>query len=46
MVQPYSIGWMFQTPATISEAEQTQLDTLFEALDDQDDVDDVASNLQ
>ena len=45
MVQPRSIDWMFHTPVTISPAEHAQLDTLFEALDNQDDVDDVASNL-
>jgi YebC/PmpR family DNA-binding regulatory protein len=44
MVQPGSIGWMFQTPSTLSPEEATQLDALFEALDDQDDVDDVISN--
>ncbi|MBP9822226.1 MAG: YebC/PmpR family DNA-binding transcriptional regulator [Candidatus Pacebacteria bacterium] len=45
MVLPNSITWMFNTPATISPEEHSQLDTLFEALDDQDDVDDVVSNL-
>ncbi len=45
MVQPGSTGWMFNMPATINPEEQTQLDALFEALDDQDDVDDVVSNL-
>lgn len=45
MVQPGSTSWMFNTPATISPEEHAQLDTLFEALDDQDDVDDVSSNL-
>jgi len=45
MVPQRSIDWMFNTPATISPQEHAQLDTLFEALDDQDDVDDVASNL-
>lgn len=46
MVPPRSIDWMFHTPATISPEAHAQLDTLFEALDDQDDVDDVVSNLQ
>ena len=45
MVQPGSISWMLNVPATINEKEQSQLDTLFEALDDQDDVDDVISNV-
>lgn len=45
MVTPGSISWMFNTPATISPEAHIQLDTLFEALDDQDDVDDVTSNL-
>lgn len=45
MVNPRSIDWMFNTPATISPEEHAQLDTLFEALDDQDDVNDVDSNL-
>lgn len=45
MVPPRSIDWMFHAPVTISPEEHAQLNTLFEALDDQDDVDDVASNL-
>ncbi|MDP4001704.1 MAG: YebC/PmpR family DNA-binding transcriptional regulator [bacterium] len=45
MVQPGSISWMFNTPATINPEEHAKLDTLFEALDDQDDVDDVISNV-
>ena len=45
MVQPGSVAWMFNTPATIGEEDQVKLDKLFEALDDQDDVDDVMSNL-
>lgn len=45
MVPPRSITWMFNTPATIGPEDQAKLDTLFEALDDQDDVDDVVSNL-
>jgi len=45
MVQPRSIDWMFHTPAVISPEDHAKLDTLFEALDDQDDVDDVTSNL-
>jgi len=46
MVQPGSINWMFATPSLIDESTQAQLDKLFEALDDQDDVDDVVSNLK
>jgi len=46
MVPPRSIDWMFQAPTTISPEAHVQLDTLFEALDDQDDVDDVVSNLE
>ncbi len=46
MVQPRSIDWMFHTPAEISPEDHAKLDSLFEALDDQDDVDDVASNLE
>ena len=45
MVPQRSIDWMFNTPVTITPEEHTHLDTLFEVLDDQDDVDDVASNL-
>ena len=45
MVQPRSIDWMFHTPVEISPEEHAKLDSLFEALDDQDDVDDVVSNL-
>jgi YebC/PmpR family DNA-binding regulatory protein len=45
MVPPHSIDWMFHTPVEINADEHTKLDKLFEALDNQDDVDDVASNL-
>ena len=45
MVNPRSIDWMFHSPITISPEDHAQLDTLFEALNDQDDVDDVISNL-
>ena len=45
MVQPGSISWMFSSPTSVDEATQHQLDTLFEALDDQDDVDNIDSNL-
>ena len=48
MVQPGSIQWMFNLPpVVISEADtMTQLEKLFESLDDQDEVEDVSSNLQ
>lgn len=46
LVPPGSISWMFNQPITIANPEaQDQLDKLFEALDDNDDVEDVASNL-
>ena len=46
MVPPGSISWMFNQPVTINNPDiQTQIDNLFEALDDHDDVDDVVSNL-
>lgn len=44
MVQPGSISWMFNTPATINTEDQSKLEALYEALDDQDDVDDIVSN--
>ncbi len=45
MVQPGSISWMFNTPAAISPEDSAKLDALYQGLDDQDDIDDVASNL-
>lgn len=46
MVSPRSISWMFNQPApALDESAQKQLDTLLEALDDNDDVEDVISNL-
>lgn len=46
MVQPGSISWMFsQPPVETDQATQDELTKLFEALDDQDDVEDVVSNL-
>lgn len=46
MVPPGSISWMFSQPASIEDSSvQAQIDKLFEALDDNDDVDDVVSNL-
>lgn len=44
MVQPGSISWMFNSPVTLESADQERLDALYEALDDQDDIDDVISN--
>ncbi len=46
MVPPGSIGWMFQNPVTVPEQAQQQLEVLFEALDNQDDVGDVVSNIR
>ncbi|KKS01053.1 MAG: hypothetical protein UU54_C0012G0002 [Candidatus Yanofskybacteria bacterium GW2011_GWA2_41_22] len=47
MVQPGSIQWLFdQPPVSIENAElQNRIDKLFEALDDQDEVEDIVSNL-
>lgn len=45
MVQPGSISWMFSSPIGLDEAGQKQVESLLEALDDQDDVDDVTSNI-
>ncbi len=44
MVQPGSISWMFNAPVTLAPEDQQKLETLYEALDDQDDIDDVVSN--
>lgn len=48
MVQPGSIKWLFdQPPISIEDPYlQSQIDKLFEVLDDQDDVDDIISNLK
>jgi YebC/PmpR family DNA-binding regulatory protein len=47
LVQPGSLSWMFGQPLTLSDVSvQEQVDKLFEALDDQDEVEDIASNLQ
>ena len=47
LVPPGSISWMFNRPTKISDPTiQDQIDSLFEALDDNDDVTDIASNLQ
>lgn len=44
MVPPGSIAWMFHAPATLTPEDQGRLEALYSALDDQDDIDDVASN--
>lgn len=46
MVQPGSIDWMFKTLLPIDDGAQGQLNELLEALDDQDDVNDIVSNLK
>lgn len=47
LVQPGSLTWMFNTPLTLNDSSvQEQIDNLFEALDDQDEVEDVVSNLE
>ena len=46
MVPPGSISWMFNQPTNITDPTvKNQIDKLLEALDDQDDVEDVSSNL-
>jgi len=45
MVPPRSLDWMFNQPMTIDPANQEKLDKLLEALDDQDEVEEVNSNL-
>lgn len=45
MVQPGSLSWMFNQPVTVTPEIQAQIDKLFEALDDQDEVEEVLSNL-
>lgn len=46
MVPPGSIAWMFNQPATVSDQKtQEAITKLFEALDNNDDVEDVVSNL-
>lgn len=46
LVQPGGLTWMFNMSANINPEEHAQLDALFEALDDQDEVEDVVSNLK
>lgn len=45
MVQPGSISWMFSSPAAANEQTQQELNNLFESLDNNDDVNEVDSNL-
>lgn len=47
LVRPNSLTWMFNQPVSLSNAFiQKQIEKLFEALDDQDEVEDVISNLK
>lgn len=45
MVPPRSLDWMFGQSISISQADQEKLDKLLSDLDDQDEVEDVDSNL-
>ncbi len=45
MVRPGSLSWMFNQPVIIDESNQKKLDELLSALDDQDEIEDVSSNL-
>ncbi len=46
-VQPGSLSWMFNQPVNLDDTPLLeQLDKLFEALDDQDEVENVSSNLK
>lgn len=45
MVQPGSITWMFNSPISANEQTRQELNNLFEALDNNDDVNDITSNL-
>lgn len=46
MVPPRSLDWMFNRPVSISEGDQEKLDKLLSDLDDQNEVEDVDSNLK
>ncbi len=46
MVQPGSISWMFASSVAADAETQEQINKLEDALDDNDDIDDVTSNLQ
>ena len=45
MVQPGSLSWMFGQKLSVGPDVQQKVDKLFEALDDQDEIEDVSSNL-
>lgn len=45
LVQPGSVSWMFGQKVAVDPVAQAKIDKLFEALDDQDEVEDVISNL-
>lgn len=45
MVLPGSLSWMFGQKLSVDPVTQLKIDKLFEALDDQDEVEDVISNL-
>ncbi len=45
LVQPGSLTWMFNQSVSVDVLTQEKIDKLFEALDDQDEVEDVTSNL-
>lgn len=46
MVQPGSISWMFNSPVQVNEQAHQELNILFDALDNNDDVNDVDLNIQ
>ena len=46
MVQPGSIGWMFNAPIQIDGQMHQKIDELLETLDNLDDVSDIVSNLE
>lgn len=46
LVQPGSLAWMFNQSIIVESTIQEQADKLLEALDDQDEVEDVVSNLE
>lgn len=45
MVRPGSISWMFGSPLQVNEQTQQELNDLFEALDNNNNVNDITSNL-
>ena len=46
MVQPGSLSWMFGQRISVDPVAQAKIDKLFEALDDQDEVEDMVTNLK